>query len=294
MAEQQAAEEARRRDPVKRALWAGGILVLGALGWVVMLQMQVKAARSELETLEGSLKRTEESTAQTKLASKMADEIESRSKALDRYATNRFLWANALDAIQHVTVENIRFVDFQVSQKYDIKSEPLDSMALFTTNLTVATPPNNPPFWKFWAAPPSTAQMMTLVSNQFKMLTNKPPFTTNKLRFSTKFSIAATNATDVTAKVECKTAAFTVEHTSLELKCRHYGTSTDAAIDQFTSFITNQVYFAGWLSKTEEAVKPKERPTQARQDPQDPVSPSALFVPFTLELKFRERIFQDE
>jgi hypothetical protein len=43
-----------------------------------------------------------------------------------------------------------------------------------------------------------------------------------------------------------------------------------------------------------EGFKFTERPPQARTDPQDTENPDALFVPFTIELTFNNRIFAHE
>jgi hypothetical protein len=37
-----------------------------------------------------------------------------------------------------------------------------------------------------------------------------------------------------------------------------------------------------------------ERPPQPRPDPQDPMNPSALFVPFTIELTLKEKVLTSE
>ena len=56
LAEQQAAEDARRRDPVKRTLVIGVTLVVATLMWTLMTHMQVKARRAELANLDTSFK----------------------------------------------------------------------------------------------------------------------------------------------------------------------------------------------------------------------------------------------
>src|SRR5512133_552686 len=60
LAEQQAAEEARRRDPVKRALWVGGGLVALMVVWIVLLQLRLASAKAELNRYESKLQTVEE------------------------------------------------------------------------------------------------------------------------------------------------------------------------------------------------------------------------------------------
>ena len=53
LAEAQAAEELRRRDPVKRAIWIGALILAAMLVWSSSRQLQVMLASSELNRLEG-------------------------------------------------------------------------------------------------------------------------------------------------------------------------------------------------------------------------------------------------
>ena len=55
LAEAQAAEESRRRDPVKRGVWIGILIVVVMLAWGGSLQFQVVLANSELGHLEGQM-----------------------------------------------------------------------------------------------------------------------------------------------------------------------------------------------------------------------------------------------
>ena len=59
LAEQQAADELRRRDPVKRATWAGGFLVGVLTVWSGYLQVKLMAATSEVNRYESEWKKLE-------------------------------------------------------------------------------------------------------------------------------------------------------------------------------------------------------------------------------------------
>ena len=67
LAEQQAAEEERRRDPVKRGIYAGVALLVLMVLWVAVTQLKVSAARTELTDLDGRLKKVEETSKAVKL-----------------------------------------------------------------------------------------------------------------------------------------------------------------------------------------------------------------------------------
>src|SRR5688572_12771535 len=104
LAEEQAAEEMRRRDPVKRAIFAGSALGVLMLGWIGITQMNVSAARRELADYDARLKKVDDSSKQVRQNQLTATEIESKLKALEKYSTNRFFWGTLLDAVQDAAV----------------------------------------------------------------------------------------------------------------------------------------------------------------------------------------------
>ena len=122
LAEQQAADELRRRDPVKRAAWVGGLLV-GALGfWGGYLQVRLMAATSEVNQYEAEWKKLESAYKKVSANMEAATEAERKWTALQTLATNRFLWANPLNALQFVmvTVDEVQITALKTSQSYAI------------------------------------------------------------------------------------------------------------------------------------------------------------------------------
>jgi hypothetical protein len=290
LAEQQAAEELRRKDPIKRAVFAGVGLMVLMIGWIAMTQMQVWAARYELNTNVTRLKKVEESSKQAKNRQVASLDAESRLKALDRYAANRFFWGTFLDALQHVAVDSIRLTEVRAEQKYNVT----DSIKLFTTNLVVKfTPP--PARWKFWDSSAAATPIPTLVSNTFTGFTNTGAFLTNTFPYTVKITETATNvaASEIATLVEFNLAPRAIEKTTIEIRGRDYGSNPGAALDEFAKRLTASPYFKSLLSSPQ-GFRFTERPPQARPDPQDPVNPNALFVPFTIELVLNERIFTNE
>ncbi|HEY6226588.1 MAG TPA: hypothetical protein VI282_05640, partial [Verrucomicrobiae bacterium] len=146
LAEQQAAEEARRRDPIKRALVMGGVFIVFTLLWTLMTHMQVKARRMEYANEETKFKQLEDNSKAVRGVQADIGDFERRLVSLDRYSTNRVLWANMLDAMQRATMDQIRLKSIIVNQKY--LTNP--ATVFFTTNVTVAFNAK-PPAWKFWA-----------------------------------------------------------------------------------------------------------------------------------------------
>jgi len=290
LAEEQAAEEMRRRDPVKRAIFAGSALGLLMLGWIGITQMNVSAARRELAEYDARLKKVDDSSKEVRNDQMTSAEIQGKIKALEKYAGNRFFWGSLLDAVQHSAVESVRLMEIKADQKYGTG----DVNKFFTTNVTVAfaTPPS---WWKFWASAPEQASINMLASNALPNITNKAPFSTNLLAYTVKITPVSTNTAEnnAVAKLEFSNPVWAMEKTIVEIRGRDYGTPSGASIDEFARRINSAPYFKDLLVPVE-GFKCTERPPQPRPDPQDPVNPNSLFVPFTIELTLKERIMTNE
>ena len=126
LAEQQEADELRRRDPVKRATWVGGFLVGLLAVWGGYLQVRLMAATSEVNRYESEWKKLEANYKKVSANMEVATELERKWAALQALATNRFLWANPLNALQFVmvTVDEVQITALKTSQSYTI-TEPV-------------------------------------------------------------------------------------------------------------------------------------------------------------------------
>src|SRR5436309_12715170 len=91
LAEAQAAEEARRKDPVKRGMYVAGILVALVVLWAVALQGKMMGARRSLNRVEAKWKSIEKGYQAAVDAQHRAMEAEQRVMALQQMTTNRFL-----------------------------------------------------------------------------------------------------------------------------------------------------------------------------------------------------------
>lgn len=122
LAEAIAAEEERRRDPVKRGTYVAGLLVLCVMFWAAMLQLKVMSAKSALGALESKWKLIEKSYHASVDAQKASIEAEQRLAALHEMSTNRFLWGNALNAFQQTlsNVEGVQMLKLKTEQNYMI------------------------------------------------------------------------------------------------------------------------------------------------------------------------------
>jgi len=120
LAEAQAAEEERRRDPVKRAIWLGALVIVLILVWSSLLQLRIALANSEVNRIEGKINsRTNEYQIVLDQNSKIAD-INKRLDALQRLATSRLLVGTLLGAMQKTTVDDVQLLRLKVDQAYSL------------------------------------------------------------------------------------------------------------------------------------------------------------------------------
>jgi hypothetical protein len=125
LAEDQAAEELRRKDPVKRAYLGAGLVVAAVLVWSSTLQFKIVAARGGLNDLQAKWNAIEKSYQTTVGSQRNAIEAEQKLTALQQLTTNRFLWGQALNAMQKTVSpqEDIQLVRFKAEQGYFFMEE---------------------------------------------------------------------------------------------------------------------------------------------------------------------------
>jgi hypothetical protein len=100
LAESQAAEELRRRDPVKRAAYIAGFVVFLVVLWSGTLQMKIIATNSDLRGLSSQWDSISEGYNKAVELQRGNIEVSQKLDGLNRLATNRFLWGTALNALQ--------------------------------------------------------------------------------------------------------------------------------------------------------------------------------------------------
>ena len=123
LAEARAAEEMRRRNPVRRALWIGGFVVVVVLVWSSSLQVKIISSREKLNSLEAEWSSKTNAYEQVIATQRQLAETEQKLGALERLATNRFLWANVLNQLQQTTVEDVELLQLKGEQIYLLSEE---------------------------------------------------------------------------------------------------------------------------------------------------------------------------
>lgn len=120
LAEQQATEELRRRDPVKRTTWIAGVFVGLLVLWSGYLQFKLMAASRGVRRVEEEWKKFEPDFSKVTTNLNRMDDAIRKWSALQTLASNRFLWAPQLSALQYVLVDDVQLVRLKTDQTYVI------------------------------------------------------------------------------------------------------------------------------------------------------------------------------
>jgi hypothetical protein len=119
------AEEERRNDPVKRAAWFGAFGVFLVLLWYSTLLFDQMVVSSRLEEKKTEWSRLEPANQELREASNGIRLAMDKINSLDRLATNRFLWAPVLNALQYTMVEDrVQLVRLNGDQSYVVVKPP--------------------------------------------------------------------------------------------------------------------------------------------------------------------------
>src|SRR5512137_519361 len=106
LAETQAEEQLRRQDPVKRAIWIAGGVVVVVLAWVGGLFWQGASKQRELAQIQQHWNRIKPRHDQIKRNDALTSETERKIDQLKLYSTNRFLWAPVLNGLAQVSTNS--------------------------------------------------------------------------------------------------------------------------------------------------------------------------------------------
>jgi hypothetical protein len=121
LAEAQAAEDERRRDPVKRGIYVASFLVSLVVLWGMTLQYKVIATKVELNGLDSKWKKIEQDYKAAVEAQRGSMEAERKLAALHQMTTNRFLWGNVFNAFQQTLagMDDVHVIRLKTEQLYN-------------------------------------------------------------------------------------------------------------------------------------------------------------------------------
>ncbi|MCS7089258.1 MAG: hypothetical protein RMN51_05860 [Verrucomicrobiota bacterium] len=120
LAEIQALEEERRRDPVKRALLLSAVLVACVLLGTLVFYSHILVQNSELAALQTQYHLLKRDYDQARANEKQLAEIHHKLIALHQLGANRFLMGNLLQALQKAALPDVPLSRVRVEQFYQL------------------------------------------------------------------------------------------------------------------------------------------------------------------------------
>ena len=123
LAEAQAAEDVRRRDPVKRSIYVASVFIAMVLVWISSLQVKIMADNVRLGNLQGRLNSHTNDYNQIVKNQVVLADVNEKLAGLNRLAANRFLQAPMLDSLMHAPVDGIQITKMHTEQGYDVTAE---------------------------------------------------------------------------------------------------------------------------------------------------------------------------
>jgi hypothetical protein len=117
LSEALAAEELRRRDPVKQAIFAGAFFVALSLVWFSSVRLTSVVKNIKLDQVKHEVAQHTNDYARALNSKKRNYDLQSRLDSLDQLVTNRFLQGNLLNALQQIYVTNVVLSHLRVDQR---------------------------------------------------------------------------------------------------------------------------------------------------------------------------------
>jgi hypothetical protein len=118
LAEAQAAEDLRRRDPVKRVVLLGAMLVVFALFWSAMVEFNAVLANQRLSGVQAEIDTHTNEYYVVQSNQKKIAAANIKLSALQKLRAARFLQGNLLDALQQTIVNGVQLTRLRLDQSY--------------------------------------------------------------------------------------------------------------------------------------------------------------------------------
>jgi hypothetical protein len=118
LAEAQAVEDLRRRDPIKRVIFGGVLVVALMLAWWSWLQLRVMVANQHLSQVQAQIQTHTNAYQVVLVGQRKISEAKQNLAALQKLTSSRFLQGDLLEALQHATVPGVQLMRLRVDQTY--------------------------------------------------------------------------------------------------------------------------------------------------------------------------------
>ncbi len=139
LAEAQAAEEARRKDPVRRAIIISILVVAALVGYALWLQSQAILAKRDVASLMAQIQKKSKENNSVLDNQALWSVAQNKLAALRQLSTNRFLYGNLLDTLQRTTVPEVQLISFRGKQDYTYNRLIPESINGVITNKAIAS-----------------------------------------------------------------------------------------------------------------------------------------------------------
>lgn len=120
LAEAQAAEELRRKDPVKRAIMMGAACVALIVLASVFLQSQILATRSNDKEYQAKIGTVTNDYAAVMQNVDRLKKVSLHMRGLDILSSERLLYGNLLNSLQKIYVDGVEVIHLRTEQNYEL------------------------------------------------------------------------------------------------------------------------------------------------------------------------------
>lgn len=118
LAESQALDEQRRRDPVKRVIGVGVVAVVLMVAASTWLQLKSSIIKLELRHAESQFAARKNDYQQVMDNNQRLSDVTHKLGSLNQLATNRLLYGTLLNALQQTTIDDVQLVKLRCEQGY--------------------------------------------------------------------------------------------------------------------------------------------------------------------------------
>jgi hypothetical protein len=118
LAEALADEDLRRRDPVKRTIYFGGLGVALSLVWFSSIWLTTIVSQQRLDRIEAGIKSCTNDLALVQNNRKKIVETQKRIESLQQLSAARFLQGTLMNELQRTYVPNVQLTRLHVDQNY--------------------------------------------------------------------------------------------------------------------------------------------------------------------------------